>query len=151
MKIKSSRLGEVEIDEKSMVFFEEGIPAFEDRKRFIFLELEAESPFYYMQSVDDGELCFIVAIPNVFFPTYQPEIEKEDLEKIGLEDENDLMVFAILTVPEDFKKTTANLMAPIIVNLKKNKGLQVVPMKSRYTTRHCIFPQQESEQQVASR
>jgi flagellar assembly factor FliW len=45
----------------------------------------------------------------------------------------------VLTIPEDFRHTTANLLAPIIINSENLQAMQYIAMKSSYTTRHPIF------------
>lgn len=142
MKIESLALGTVEIEEKDIISFPEGLPAFEEEKRFVIIPVEAEGPFYYMQSVDNRELCFMLADPFVFFPNYEIKLGEEEEKKIKAEaDGKNLAVFVILTVPEDYRLTTANLLAPLIINTREKIGLQFVAVDSDYNTKHLIFPQ----------
>ncbi|NLU49725.1 MAG: flagellar assembly protein FliW [Syntrophomonadaceae bacterium] len=140
MKLKSNRIGEVEIDENQIVDFPEGIPGFENEKEFTIFPLDTEGPFYYMHSTRNPDLCLVLAVPFPFFPDYEIELPPEELENLEAEEgAGALAVFTVLTIPEDFKMTTANLLAPVVVNTVKRKGVQFVPAKSRYSTRHPIF------------
>lgn len=147
MIIKSSRLGEIEIDETQVISFPHGIPGFENDREYAVFPIEGEGPFYYMHAVKNSDLCLVLAVPFVFFPDYELEItsESQEIKEIlGIENsQQELAVFTVLTIPEDFKNTTANLLAPVIINPETKKGLQYVTVNSRYQTRHRIFPQQQ--------
>lgn len=141
MKLKSTRLGELDIDEKQVIDFPGGIPGFEDERRFAIIPLGDEAVFFYMHSLADPDICLMLAVPFVFFPDYEVELPEEELETLGVEGEDGdhLAVFVVLTVPEDFKKTTANLLGPVVINTATRTGIQFVPAASRYTVRHPIF------------
>jgi flagellar assembly factor FliW len=140
MIIPSQTLGDIDIDPAHIIHFPEGIPAFEAEKEFILIPLE-EGPFCYLQSINNSRLCLLMADPFVFFPGYQIDLPDEELEKLETQDHGkDLAVYAIITVPEDFRQATANLMAPIIIDLSRKKGLQFIAAKSDYKTKHLLFP-----------
>lgn len=141
MNIETRFLGPITIDQSKIITFPDGIPAFEEEKKYILLPMEENNPFFYLQSVKTPDLCFILADPFVFFPSYQVELVDEQESKLEAQSEKDLVVLAVLSIPEDFKQATANLMAPVIINLNKNKGMQYVPPQSSYTTRQPLFPQ----------
>ena len=48
IKINTSRFGELEIDEKRVVTFKNGIPAFEDEREFVILPYDEETPYYFI-------------------------------------------------------------------------------------------------------
>ena len=146
MKITTALLGDLEFEEKDIISFPEGIPAFEWEKRFLIIAMEEGGPFYYMQSAQNPDLCLVLAQPFAFFPKYAIEIGDKDLEKLECENKReDLAIYVILTIPEDFKESSANLMAPIIINQASKKGLQFIAINNEYKTRQYIFPQTEKE------
>lgn len=127
-------------NEINYIIFNEGIPGFEKDKKFIIMPVEEEGPFYYLQSLDSN-LCLLIADPFVFFPDYQIELPDEQVDELGQGDAHEkLVVYVVLTLHEDFKLSTANLMAPIIVNAVTRKGVQYIWQQSRYTTKHLLFP-----------
>lgn len=141
MKIVSSLLGELEIDEEQVINFPEGLPAFEDQRRFIIMPMDENGLFFYLQAVDNPDLCFIMADPFPFFPNYEAELGDEEVGKLNVaEAGNNISLFTILTIPEDFKNTTANLLAPILINGKQKIGLQFILINNDYNTKHLIFP-----------
>ncbi|MDD4802882.1 MAG: flagellar assembly protein FliW [Syntrophomonas sp.] len=144
MKIASSLAGEFEIDEKYIINFPEGIPAFEEVKEFVLIPMEGKGPFFYLQSVLKADLCLLVAEPFTFFPDYEINIDDEYLSNLGIKEAGQPMsIYLVLTVPEDFKLTTANLLAPLIINPESRQGIQYIGVKTSYTTRHYIFPQEQ--------
>lgn len=146
MKIKTTLLGELEFEEKDIFYFPEGIPAFKEEKQFLIIAMGEGAPFYYMQSAANPDLCLVLAEPFMFFPDYGIEVGDEELDKLECQNRReDLLVYVILTVPEDFKESTANLLAPIIVNQEKKRGIQFVAVNSEYKTKHPIFPREQAE------
>jgi len=73
------------------------------------------------------------------FKDYDFEIPDEAVESLGIESILDVMVLSIVVVPEDISKMTMNLKAPVIINTKNNKGMQVVLDTDRYSVRHYII------------
>lgn len=146
MKIKSTLLGELEYEEKDLIHFPMGIPAFENEKCFLVIAMGEGAPFYYLQSASNPDLCMVMANPFVFFPDYSFEIGDEQVKQLECEDQReDLAIYVLLTIAEDFRQSTANLLAPITINSKKRKGLQFIAVNSAYKTRHYIFPQVQAE------
>ncbi len=140
MKIKSNRLGDLEIEENQIVSFADGIPGYENDKNFVIIPITDEGPFYYMQAVNNPELCLVVGIPFVFFPDYEVDMPDEIAKGLDIEGEDSLAIYTVVTIPDNFKESTVNLLAPIIINGANRKGIQYVPVKSKYNTKHRIFP-----------
>lgn len=113
--------------EKEVIFnFENGLPAFEDCKDFIFVMEKKLEPFIIMQSLNDESLSFVCVDPFIITDEYTVRVKENIMETLGIEAKEDMMVLAVVTVNEDMTKTTANLVGPIIMNLKNNKAMQVI-------------------------
>lgn len=151
MKIQTALLGELEIDENIIITFRDGLPGFEKEKQFIIIPMDENGPFYYLQSITNPDLCLIIADPFTFFPDYEIEIADQELRKVGVDSGNhNVAIYVILTIPEDFKFTTANLLAPVVINLENHRAMQYIATKTGYTTRHLIFkPQQPTAASAA--
>ncbi|NLL06442.1 MAG: flagellar assembly protein FliW [Clostridiaceae bacterium] len=140
MLLNTKHFGEIEIDESKIITFKEGIPSFEDLKRYIVLYNGDEtSPFRWLQCVDDGQLAFAVINPFMILKNYDIEISEETVESLNIESITDVMVLAIVVVPEEPNKMTMNLKAPVIINTKNNSGMQVVLDTDMYSVRHYII------------
>ena len=152
MQIKSTRFGEFEVSEELVVQFPEGLPGFEDQKQFAFLPYtvdEDNSPFAYMQSVQDPDLTLLLADPFLFFKHYSLDLNDEDAAQLGLSDSEETAgVYGIVAVPEKIDQMTVNLVAPIVVNWKEQKGMQIILDRSPYSTKHRLFPLGLPQQQT---
>lgn len=131
---------EAELDRSTVISFSEGIPAFEEEKEYFVLPLEEAGPFFYLKSAN-SDLCLLMADPFTFFPDYQIDFPDALLANLGVENDTAaLMVFCILTLGKEFKNTTANLLAPVIINAQSRKGMQFIPQKAIYPARQPLFP-----------
>ena len=152
MQIKSTRFGEFEVSEELIVQFPEGLPGFEDQKQFAFLPYtvdEDNSPFAYMQSVQDPDLTLLLADPFLFFKHYSLDLNDEDAAQLGLSDSEETAgVYGVVAVPEKIEQMTVNLVAPIVVNWKEQKGMQIILDRSPYSTKHRLFPLGLPQQQT---
>lgn len=146
MKVKTDRFGEIEVDEKRIVHFREGIPAFEDEREFVILPYDEESPYYFMQSLRKPELAFLLTMPFLFFPEYEIEIDDATLKDLDIKDQENVSLYALVTIPNgSVRYMTANLLAPIVLNTKNMQAKQMVMEKSKYTTKHRLFPDKREE------
>ncbi|KAA6447919.1 flagellar assembly protein FliW [Bacillus atrophaeus] len=138
MFIKTKYHGQTNVKEEQMIVFESGLPGFSEEKQFVILPLSEDSPFVVLQSVVTENLAFIVVSPFVFFKGYEFDLSESAAELLEIENIEDIEVMTILTMEEPFEKSTANLLAPIIVNRKNMLAKQVVLHNSSYTTKHPI-------------
>lgn len=143
MVIKSKFFGEIGIDEKSIVTFEEGIPGFSNLHKFAVINDGSNEYISYLQSLEQESVCFIMMPPVFVEKDYDIEISDSTVRKLGIEKPEDVKLYAILTVPESFKNTTANLKAPIVVNTGNNKGIQEILDDERYSIRHRIVKESD--------
>ncbi len=150
MLIKTKHFGEVEIDAVNILDFQEGIFGFEENKRFvILLDQEADkSPFCWLQSLDHEATSLPLINPLNCFPDYNPVIAGELVEKIGEAVVDDIQLFTVVVVPEDIKKMTTNLKAPILVNIKTKKGMQVIAQDEHYGIKHNLYDQIKNLQEA---
>lgn len=138
MEVKTKTMGTVKIDEKQILDFPNGLFGFEDFHRFALMESEYQ-PFYWLQSLDESGLAFLVVDPFLIVSDYELDIDDKTLMEIGITSPADVVVFAIITVPADNGPVTANLQGPLVINKKNNKVLQVILNDSKWTTKHNII------------
>jgi len=138
MKICTKPYGEIEVSEKQRVRFPEGIIGFKDIHDYFLLD-SREGPFYWLQAQKDPDLAFLLIDPRLFMPDYRLEVSESDLKSIGIKTEDDILDFAIVTVPDDHAKISANLMGPIVINRKNHTAKQVISTNDDYTVKHYIM------------
>jgi flagellar assembly factor FliW len=140
MKLNTKHFGIIEIDENGIIDFPEGLPAFEDVKRFILLgNSDQDSAFQWLQGVDNAELAFVVIDPKHIKPDYIVDIDDSEVDILAISDVNKVLVYSIVVIPQDISKMTANLKAPVLVNTENRRGKQVVMEKGNYGIRHYVL------------
>ena len=146
-KVSTSRFGEIEVDEKKIVHFKDGIPAFEDEREFIILPYEEDSPYYFMQSINSPDLAFLLTIPFLFFPEYSFEVDDVTMKELEITNHDNVFYYSMITIPNgSIRYMTANLLAPIVLNSDNMQAKQVVLEKSNYTTKHRLFPESSKKE-----
>ncbi|CAH0344851.1 flagellar assembly protein FliW [Bacillus sp. CECT 9360] len=141
MNILTKYSGKVEIDEKKILKFEKGIPGFPEEKQFIILPLSEDDILQIMQSVKTPELAFVITNPFHFFKDYDFSLDDASIEQLKLDAPEQVEVFNILTAQDPFRKTTANLQSPVIINKSNQLAKQVILNNPAFTTKHRIFDQ----------
>lgn len=137
MIIDTKYLGTVDVDDKKIIGFEEGLLGFEDLKRYAVLDMGENTIFKCLQSVDCRDVAFVIINPWDAIFDYEIDVDDRDISSIGEKDYSSLAVYTILTIkPESI---TANLIGPVIINTKTMRGKQVVLANSQYTTRYSII------------
>ena len=140
-KINTMRFGEIEVEDEKVVHFKKGIPAFEDEHEFVIIPYDEESPYYFMQSLKSPELAFLITTPFIFFPEYQIEVDDDTMTELDIKNSEDVLLYSIITIPNgSIRYMTANLLAPLVLNTENMQAKQLVMEKTRYTTKHRLFP-----------
>ncbi len=140
MKIATSRFGEIEINEDSIVSMPDGMLGFGDIKEYVLIQHNEGSPFLWYQAVHEPNLAFVIVDPFTFFPDYEVQLTKADLDALKCEKLTDLAVFAVVVIPENPENMTANLRGPIVINTENHIGRQVVLTNGRYLPNQPIIP-----------
>lgn len=139
MDIETRNFGVVSYNEEDILHFEEGIPGFEGLKSFILLSVEEFTPFKWLQSLDDKDIAFVIVDPKAIVKDYKVELDVETVKSLDIKDLNHILVFAIVVIPDEIEKMTANLKAPIIINAENNKGMQILLDNDDYMIKHPIL------------
>jgi len=140
MLIQSTRFGEINVSEETIFKFLHGLPGFPEEKEFALLPYQPDSPFNFMQSLQDPDLAFMVVEPFLFFREYTFELGDQAAAELGISEQNLPQIFTIITIPESVEAMTANLLAPVVLNSRDRKAMQIVLDGRNYTTRHRLFP-----------
>jgi flagellar assembly factor FliW len=138
MKIDSKAFGEIEVDESQVLRVPAGLYGFEAHKEYALFEAE-QKPFYWLQSTERKDLAFVLIDPYLFKADYDPDVPDSDLEAIGLSDPADILVMAIVTIPQGPGPITANLMGPLIINRRTRLAAQSIVADPRWKTKHDIM------------
>ncbi len=146
ISVETARFGPIEVGEDAVFTFPMGVLGFAKHKRFVIVDHSDDSPFKWLQSLDDGGLAFIITDPQFFKPDYHVKVRRGDLRTIDATHEDDLVLSVIVTVPQNPQDMTANLLAPLIFNMANRHGMQLVLTDQRYPVKYNVLRQREADQ-----
>lgn len=145
----------LEAGEAAALEFPHGLPGLECSRRFVLMEKPEISPIVCLQSLDSEDLRLWAAPVSAIDPEYSLELSSDDARTLGLDatlgaDRRRLsevargtLCLAILCAPEN-GPLTANLLAPVVVNLATRIAVQAVRSDNRYSHRHAIAGEEAS-------
>ncbi|UJF33226.1 flagellar assembly protein FliW [Paenibacillus hexagrammi] len=139
MKVDTFHFGEIEVLQEEIVTFSGGIPGFEQLTSFAILRFEEHAPFYYLQSLQETMISFVITNPFGVYPDYEFHLPISEQEELEISEEAQLAVWSIVTIRDSAETATMNLLAPIVVNVERRLGKQIVLHNSHYKTKHPIF------------
>ena len=145
MIVKTKYFGDMEVGQEDIINFPRGILGLEEYEKYILFDIEEKSRFRCLQSVDEIQIAFILINPWDFYKDYSLDIPDDDLEEIKMSDQKDLFILNVITLKDDITTATANLVAPVVINLKTKLGAQVILIKDNYTTKHLLFSKKDGE------
>jgi len=94
-----------------------------------------ESPLYELRSLEQPDVRFMVVVPGAYFSDYEIELDDQECGDLGLTDSADALVLVMLTVGRDAANTTANLLAPVVINARTRAAAQVILTGSDWPVR----------------
>ena len=107
---------------------------FPQAHRFALVRVAPDNEVLFrLAALDVDGLEFVAAAPYPFFPDYAPEIDDAAAQRLELTGADDAMLLVLLTVGPDLASTTANLFAPIVVNVKTRCAAQVTLVNHDYS------------------
>lgn len=127
------------VEELPEIRFLRPIPGFPGATRYVLVQLGDTGPGPAGGSTDDGQgilfelrsldvpgVRFLVGVPEVFFADYAVELDDTTCADLGIEAADDALVLVVLTTSSDGASTTANLLAPVVINARTRVAEQVI-------------------------
>ncbi len=136
MEVRTTRFGTVNINDDRVITFPKGLLGFPQHTRFCLLEPGEDACFFWLQSMDDPQLAFVVTDPSLFVPDYSVSIRPEQMDDLGLKALEEAQAFVIVNKVD--RTLTGNLQGPLVINTKTRQGEQLVLAEKRWTTRHTL-------------
>jgi len=133
MLIRTSRFGEVDVDETRIISFPKGLLGFPKYKQYVLIEAGEDSYFWWLQSIELPDLAFVVTDPSMFVPTYKVPLKPEQMQEMGIGSLDEAQVFVIVNKRDQL--LTGNLQGPLVIHCGKRVGEQLVLSDRRFTTR----------------
>ena len=137
MEIETTRFGQLNVDDERIMTFPRGLLGFPNHTRFALIQTGEENYFFWLQSVDEPNLAFVVTDPSIFFKDYEVPVREETFADLELADMSTAQVFVICNKVDEW--LTGNLLGPIVVNTTNRLAQQVVLTEKRWTTRQPLL------------
>ena len=137
MDIETTRFGRLSVEDERIITYPGGLLGFPDHTRFALIQTGEENYFFWLQSVDDANLAFVVTDPSIFFKDYEVPVREETAADIQLTDMNYAQIFVICNKVEEW--LTGNLLGPLVVNAANRLAQQVVLTEKKWTTRQPLM------------
>ncbi len=145
LTLQTKRWGTLQVDANEILYFSRGIPGFDDLTKFAIFESGDVEPFKWLISVDKPDIGFVIIQPHSLFTDYNPKLFEDDLRELKVAKSDELVFFTIITLAPDPLQSTANLQGPLLVNLTKRTGKQIVVVEEKYTVKHSILSSETSK------
>ena len=141
MTVYSRRFGDLVLSPEDVIDFPQGLVGL-GGCRYVVVHTDADSPFSWLQSVEDPDLALPITDPWTFFPDYALELSDAATADAGLpEDGRDVAVWVTVRAAADRRDFSANLRAPIVVHA--GRGHQVLNEAPDAPVRAPLFDQPE--------
>jgi flagellar assembly factor FliW len=137
MEIQTSRFGTLDVEDDRVMTFPNGLLGFPNRSRFALVQTGSENYFFWLQSVEDPNLAFVITDPNIFFKDYDVPVREESQQELRIGDASTVQIFVICNKVGEW--LTGNLLGPLIVNSENRLAQQVVLTDKKWTTRQPLL------------
>ncbi len=146
MQIKTTRFGEIEVDDDLVFDFVEPILGYNQIKQYVLIDNSPDSPFKWLQAVDDPNIAFPITFPSYFGIDYNFTVPEDKAQKLEITNAESVLSFNIACIPQgQAQDSTVNLVGPIIINIENKKGLQLVLTDTKYSIKHRLFDKDKAQ------
>jgi len=140
MKLNTAKFGEVEVDDSLVFNFLEPILGYEHIENYVLLDYNTDSPFKWLQAVEDNSVAFPVTIPALFGIDYTFTVSEEQAKLLGLKSFEDILTLNIVNIPVGHpEQSTVNLLGPIVININNKNAIQMILQDDKYSVRQKLF------------
>jgi len=141
--VATTRFGTIEVDPGKIITFSTPFLGFPESRRFVLRPHGKDSPFFWLQSLENPDLAFVTINPALIAPTYQPNVLSLAREELDIDAADKLEILVILTIPKgNFQAMTANLLGPVVINPAKRLARQVLLDPIHYDPCWQVFQEQ---------
>jgi flagellar assembly factor FliW len=137
--VKTGRFGQLTVGDDEVIRIPQGVLGFPEMTKYCLVDPGDETLILWLQSIENPDVAFPVLEPKIFKTDYTARLSAAELRELKLENVNQSAVFSILTLPEDVMQMSANLKAPLVINLKEHVAKQVVLQENEYSIKHLMF------------
>lgn len=142
MILNTTYHGTKEYEENDVITFKNGIPGFENLKKFIVFSLEDNEVFSILHSIEDSAVGLVVVSPFYIMKDYEIDISDEIVSSLKVESGTDVNLLNTVSLNSDISKITVNMRAPIVINIKSKLGEQIILSNEKYLIKQPLFKEE---------
>jgi flagellar assembly factor FliW len=135
MEVKT-KLGVLDVDKEEIILFKNGLPGFEELRRFCLISRADTEPIKWLVSIEDEHVALPVVDPWIVKSDYSFELDEESQKKLEYPKKDRAMVVVVIDLHSE--KVSVNMIAPIVINLDKGIGEQIILEDERYSVRYPL-------------
>lgn len=139
MKLQTKYFGSIDCEPAEVVTFPTGPFGFEEEHEFLILPFEGSTgTLLCFQSVHTPALAFVAMDPFSLLPDYDPVLQPQELQSLGVKDSHELGYYVLCVVKKPVAESTVNLKCPVAVHPATRVARQVILDTDRYEMRHPL-------------
>lgn len=139
MKLQTEYHGVKEYSKEDIIVFKKGLPGFEYLKKFIIFPVEENELFSILHSIENKKVGLVVVSPFIIFKDYEFKLSDEKLKELKISSPDEVLVLNTVTLNSNVQHITANLKAPIIINIKEKLGEQIIIDNDKYKIKQPLL------------
>lgn len=138
--INTTKFGEIAVNQEAIFNFVSPIIGFNDLKQYTIVDYKPDSPFKWLQSLEDMDLAFPITLCSFFGIDYQFDLPDDEAQKLEITNADDIFVCNIANIPQNNPQdATINMLAPVVINIVNKKAMQVILKNTEFEVRHRLF------------
>jgi flagellar assembly factor FliW len=126
---------------EALLQFSTGLVGYPALKTYRLYEPKDSYPLKFLQSVEREDISFTCIDVQAIKPDYVVPLGEADAQELAIREPSDALVLALVVIPKDPSKMTANLAGPVVVNVKTLKARQIVLNIDQYPLAYPVVPE----------
>ncbi len=124
MRINTQRFGTLRLNANQLFLFPQGLIGMETLRQWALLPDQDNASVAWLQSASRGDRAIPLISPRAFYNDYRVHVSRRDLETLHMRPGAE--IYVMTTVSGHVGKLTTNLRSPVLLNLNRRLGCQVI-------------------------
>lgn len=132
MECAAARIDSNDEPQGLVISFPWGMPGL-DYKEYRLCALSTDSPFFFLQSTHEPEVGLLLVNPFEVHRDYEFDLSDDVVKQLKIENDKQVAVFCTINTSRGIASATVNLLAPVVVNVERMIGKQIVLNDKKYS------------------
>lgn len=139
MKLETKYHGILSYEESEVIHFPKGLLGFENLTKFIMMSVEENPLFTILHSIEDEEIGFVATSPFEVMANYEIKLSDNIIQGLSIKEEKEVLILSTVTLNSKVENITANLKAPIVININRKLGEQIIVDNEEYLIKYPLI------------